>query len=473
MSNSTCVRPTVEELASFPLFADDDHEALQWLADHFEVRCFEAGAVLVQEGDPATDFFVVLEGEVHYRMTADVYGNVFVRVAGQPSGVLPFSRMKVARGRAVAVRATRIVVMPATQLRELVYRVPNLAQKLVAEMTDRTRETTRIAERTEKMLALGKLSAGLAHELNNPASAVVRSAAMLREVLAKRRKYAIMLKGYTLPPEGQDIMTEIGVSINECGPTEGQDALERADAASDFADWLGEHNAPSEVAGDLADAGITTEMLEPLSKLLVPEAFGGALHMIASDYQILCLTREIEEASRRISDLIQAVKSYSYMDQMPLSEVEVEQGIDVTLRMFQHQLKHGYRVERKFDEHLPKIPANGSELNQIWTNLIDNAIGAMSKMPEGERVLEVRTAQEPEFVLVEVVDNGPGVPVEIQGKIFDPFFTTKPVGEGTGLGLDIVQRIVRSHHGALRLESRPGRTAFQVRLPRVRKIAGA
>lgn len=473
MSDTPCVRPTVEELASFPLFADDDREALQWLAAHFEVRCFEAGAVLVQEGAPAMDFFVVLEGEIHYRMTGDPSGSVFVRVAGQPSGVLPFSRMKVARGRATAVRPSRIVVMPATELRELVYRVPNLAQKLVSEMTDRTRETTRIAERTEKMLALGKLSAGLAHELNNPASAVVRSAAMLREVLARRRQYAILLKGYVLPPEAQEILSELGVSLNQCPPERGLDALERADAASDFADWLEENHASPEVAGDLVDAGITAKQLEPLTKLMPPEAFDGGLHMLASDYQIFCLTREIEEAARRISDLVQAVKSYSYMDQTPLSEVDVEQGIDVTLRMFQHLLKHGIRVERKFDEHLPKIPANGSELNQIWTNLIDNAIGAMATVPNGEKVLEIHTAAEPEFVLVEVVDNGPGVPPEIQGRIFDPFFTTKPVGEGTGLGLDIVQRIVRSHHGLIRLESRPGRTAFQVRLPRVRKIAGA
>jgi signal transduction histidine kinase len=160
------------------------------------------------------------------------------------------------------------------------------------------------------------------------------------------------------------------------------------------------------------------------------------------------------------------------MDQTPLSEVDVEQGIDVTLRMFQHQLKHGIQVEREFDGHLPKVPANGSELNQIWTNLIDNAIGAVATLPTGERVLKIRTAAEPEFVLVEVADNGPGVPPEIQGKIFDPFFTTKRVGEGTGLGLDIVQRIVRTHQGLIRLESRPGRTAFQVRLPRVRPVAG-
>ena len=473
MSDDQCVRPTVDELARFPLFADDTREALQWLADHFEVRCYEAGDVLIQEGMPATEFFVVLEGEVHYRMTGDAYGSVFVRVAGQPSGVLPFSRMKVARGRAIAVRSTRIVVMPATELRELVYRVPNLGQKLVAEMTDRTRETTRQVERTEKMLALGKLSAGLAHELNNPASAVVRSAAMLRETLVRRRKDAIFLRGEPIPPEAQSIMAALGESIHECASNPLRDALELADLASDFADWLEEQGAPSELAGDLMEAGITVERLAPLTKLISQEAFNRGLRILVCDHQILCLTREIEDASRRISDLVQAVKSYSYMDQTPLSEVDVEQGIDVTLRMFQHQLKHGFRVEREFDGHLPKVPANGSELNQIWTNLIDNAISAMGPVPNGEKVLVVRTVLEPEFVRVEIGDNGPGVPPEIQGRIFDPFFTTKPVGEGTGLGLDIVQRIVRTHHGLIRLESIPGRTVFQIRLPRIRPVAGA
>ncbi len=153
------------------------------------------------------------------------------------------------------------------------------------------------------------------------------------------------------------------------------------------------------------------------------------------------------------------------MDQTPLGEVDVEKGIDVTLRMFQHQLKHGFEVRRKFAGNLPKIPANGSELNQIWTNLIDNAIGAMNSVAKGEKILQVCTALEPGAILVEFMDNGPGIPPEIKGRIFDPFFTTKPVGEGTGLGLDIVQRIVRNHQGTIRLDSRPGHTVFQVRLP--------
>jgi signal transduction histidine kinase len=469
LENDSCTRLTPDELKQIPLFADDDRAALEWLADHFEIRCYESGDVVIKEGSPAAEFIVVLEGEFQFRRLNDPYAPVFVRVAGQATGVLPFSRMKVIRGRGTAIGPLRIAVMPATELRELVYRAPNLAQKLVGEMTDRTREFAQSEERTSKMLALGKLSAGLAHELNNPASAALRSSTLLRETLALRRREAIALRGQLLSPEAQNLMNSLSESIADCSSDVANlDPLVRADMESDLSDWLEQRNLLSELAGDLVQAGITIEKLEPLEHVLNAANFARGLHILVYDHQIICLTREIEEASRRISDLVQAVKSYSYMDQTPLSEIDVEQGIDVTLRMFQHQLKHGFEVHRKFSGNLPKIPANGSELNQIWTNLIDNAIGAMSSAPDGKKILEVCTALEPEALLVQFTDSGPGIPPEIQGRIFDPFFTTKPVGEGTGLGLDIVQRIVRNHQGTIRLESRPGRTVFQVRLPRVR-----
>jgi signal transduction histidine kinase len=297
---------------------------------------------------------------------------------------------------------------------------------------------------------------------------------MLRETLVRRRRHAIFMRGETVPPEAQAIMTTVSESISDCAAaTKGLDALQRADLEADLADWLAQHGAPSEVAGDLVEAGIRVQDLDPLTRLISAESFSRSLQILVCDHQILCLTDEIEEASRRISDLVQAVKSYSYMDQTPLSEVDVEQGIDITLRMFQHQLKHGVRVERNFAGNLPKIPANGSELNQIWTNLIDNAIAAMAQVPNEEKSIHIRTVLEPEAVLVEFADSGAGIPPEIQGRIFDPFFTTKPVGEGTGLGLDIVQRIIRTHQGSIRLESRPGRTLFQVRLPLVRMVPGA
>ncbi len=470
MTMESCSRLTPEELALIPLFADDDHEALEWLATHFEVRCYESGDVIIREGSPAKDFIVVLEGEFHFRRPGDPYAPVFVRTAGHATGVLPFSRMKVVRGRGSAVGKTRVAVMPATELRELVYRAPNLAQKLVSEMTDRTRETAQSEERTAKMLALGKLSAGLAHELNNPASAALRSSQLLGEALTHRRREAIGMRSEVVSPEAQSLMNGLSEKIAECGGgTRALDTLQRADMESELGDWLQERGFPGEFAGDLVDAGISAKDLEHLAKALSAAGFTRGLRILAYDHQILCLTREIEEASRRISDLVQAVKSYSYMDQTPLSEVDVEQGIDVTLRMFQHQLKHGFEVRRDFAKGLPKIPANGSELNQIWTNLIDNAIAAMGSQSNGEKILSVRTVLEPQEVLVEFADNGPGIPAEIRGRIFEPFFTTKPVGEGTGLGLDIVQRIVRQHQGTISVESRPGHTAFQVRLPLVRQ----
>ena len=467
-------RLTTDQLAQIPLFADDDRAALEWLAGHFQVLSFESGETIVHEGSPAKDFIVVLAGELHYRRLNDPYAPVFVRTAGQPTGVLPFSRMKVIGGRGTAIGPTRIAVMPAKELRELVYRAPNLAQKLVGEMTDRTRETARNEERTAKMLALGKLSAGLAHELNNPASAVLRSATLMREAQNSRRREAIALRSEVIPPEAQALMARLSDTIAECGAgTNKLDALQRADLESDLADWLVQRNLPDDLAGDLVDAGIRIDDLDPLVKLLTPEHSRHGLRILVYDHQILCLTREIEEASHRISDLVHAVKSYSYMDKTPISEVDVEYGIDVTLRMFQHQLKHGFEVKREFAGNLPKIPANGSELNQIWTNVIDNAIGAMNSQPNGGKTLTVRTVLEPEDVLVEFINNGPGIPQEIRGKIFEPFFTTKPVGEGTGLGLDIVERIVRSHQGNIHINSRPGHTSFQIRLPLTRLSAGS
>jgi signal transduction histidine kinase len=469
VSPEPCQRLTSEELARIPLFADDDHAALEWLAAHFEILCFESGEVIVQEGAPATSFTVILEGEMHFRRTSDPYGYVFVRTVGQPTGVLPFSRMKVSGGRGIAVGRTRIASMPATELRELVYRAPNLAQKLVSEMTDRTRESARSEERTAKMLALGKLSAGLAHELNNPASAALRSATLLREAQINRRREAIALRTVVIPPEAQAILNRISDQIAEgyCSPGK-LDALQRADLESELSDWLESRNFAPEMAGDLVDAGVGPADLTPLAGHLPHEHAQHGMRVLVYDFQIICLTREIEDATHRITDLVQAVKAYSYMDQTPVTEVDVESGINVTLRMFQHQLKHGFDVKRQFAGNLPKIPANGSELNQIWTNIIDNAIGAMKSQSNGQKTLTVRTVLEPEEVLVEIADSGPGIPAEIRGRIFEPFFTTKPVGEGTGLGLDIVARIIRNHHGTIRVDSQPGRTAFQVRLPLVR-----
>jgi signal transduction histidine kinase len=468
MSEPDAQQVTAADLLTFPLFADENPEAIEWIASQMTVRGIEAGGVLLREGEPVTEFGVILEGEIHFRRESDPSAAVLVASAGQAIGVLPFSRLKTSLGRAWAVRFTRVATMDASHLREVVYRAPILAQRLVAQMTDRTRESARVAEHSNRLLALGKLAAGLAHELNNPASAAVRSSARLREVLNERRKCALALRSEKIPESALQIMTGLSHGIEECTTTPGaMHELERADLEGDLSDWLEAEGVPGELASGLVDAGVNSGHISPLAPLITTAALTLALRILVADHEILCLTRELEEASRRISDLVQSIKSYSYMDQSPVAQVDVEEGIDVTMRMFQHQLKHGVQVSREFAKDLPRIQANGSALNQIWTNLIDNALDSMESLPPDQpKTLRVRTCVEPGGILVEIGDSGPGIPPEVQSRIFDPFFTTKPVGEGTGLGLDIVQRIVRNHKGSIRVESKPGRTVFQVRLPR-------
>jgi signal transduction histidine kinase len=458
-------QPSVDELRELPLFAGESPEAVEWIASRMEERCYETGTVVSESGAPARDLIVILEGEIHFRRRSD--DTILIAPVGLATGVLPFSRMKAWTGRGWAARMTRIATLDVSHFRELVYRAPVLAQRLVSEMTDRAREFTRIEESANRLLALGKLSAGLAHELNNPASAAVRSSARLRELLMERRKLALTLHSVVLPAGVSQIMLELSTRIAGCvGISEQLGAMERADRESDLDEWLESVNLPGDLAGGLVDAGITSADLHPLAALVSPELLLLAVRVLAADHEIFCLTVELEDSARRISDLVQAVKTYSYMDQNPNIEVDIREGIEVTLLMFQHQLGQDIQVTRQFAPDLPRLHANGGALNQIWTNLIDNALCAMKGLPaEGPKVLSLRTCAEPNGILVEVGDNGPGIPAHLQHRIFEPFFTTKAVGEGTGLGLDIVQRIIRMHNGSIRLESAHGRTVFQVRLP--------
>jgi signal transduction histidine kinase len=341
--------------------------------------------------------------------------------------------------------------------------MPQLGQRLVALMSDRIRETTRLETQRDKLMALGKLSAGLAHELNNPAAAAQRATASLRETLETVRDASIRLNRHALSPEQREIITRFEREAGQYTVTIPADPLAQADREERVTAWLEARHVPDawKISPAIADAGVDIPRLESLAAHVGDVVLSDALIRIASILTISRLIREIEVSSKRISELVRAIKEYSYMDQPAMQEIDLHQGLENTLTILHHRLKGGINVLREYAEGLPRICAFGGELNQIWTNLISNAIEAM----QGKGELRVRTTRDLDRVLVEIGDNGPGISPEVLPHIFDPFFTTKGVGEGTGLGLDTVCRIIRNHHGEIRVSSHPGDTRFQVYLP--------
>jgi signal transduction histidine kinase len=340
----------------------------------------------------------------------------------------------------------------------------------VGVLADRIRETTKADQQQEKLTALGKLSAGIAHELNNPASAVRNAAVSLQETVRALRTAGLHLDQRDLSPEDRTFLAQIECTWSKDHPPVALDSLERSDREESIGDWLEDHQVVNarQLAPDLVDAGCDIETLRSLSARFDGDTLADAITRLTASFTLNRLVEQIERGTTRISDLVRAVKQYSYMDQSPEQELDVHEGLENTLIMLHYRLKHGIEVIREYDRSIPRICARGSELNQVWTNLIDNAIDAMGSRGE----LLVRTAAEFGAILVEIRDNGPGIPLEIRDRVFEPFFTTKAVGEGTGLGLDTVYRIVQQHRGQVRVESQPGRTSFQVRLPFATTRAG-
>jgi signal transduction histidine kinase len=348
-------------------------------------------------------------------------------------------------------------------------RIPDIQPRLIGLLTDRVRETARADQQREKLAALGKLSAGLAHELNNPASAVRRSTSGLRDALANLREANFKLCREELSDEVLEHLSEIEKEVAaEMTGSPVMDALERSDREDHIVAWLEKRDVtrPWELAPALVEAEADDDCLEKLSAQFPGKVLEFALRRTAATIEVEKTLRQIESSAARISDLVKAIKEYTYMDQSGDKEIDLHEGLESTLTMMHHDLKNGINVRREYDRSLPKICAKGSELNQVWTNLIDNAIDAMAEQAKaGRGQITIHTARDGVFVLVDIIDNGPGIPPEVKSRIFDPFFTTKPVGEGTGLGLDTVYRIVRQHGGDVRVDSHPGETHFQVRLP--------
>ena len=459
------LRPTVDELRAIPVFADLYPQQLEWLAGQMTLVQLQSGEVLAEAGSPADHLLVMLEGELRgHRDGSGGDGRSYVARAGQVTGLLPYSRLTHYPSTIRAVTALRAAKFPKDLFGEMLERIPVLGGRLVGLLSDRIRESTKADQQHEKLVALGKLSAGLAHELNNPAAAARRAADTLRESVNSFRGANLRLDKRGLPGDVRVFLAHLECDwACQTGPQQALDTLDRSEREEEFATWLQKRNVPQawDLAAALVEVGCKQDTLNEVAERVAPEQLADVLVRLTASFTISRLVDEIDSSTGKISELVQAVKEYTYMDQMPQQEVDIHKGIENTLIMLKHRLKHGVSIVRDYDRTLPLVCARGSELNQVWTNLIGNAVDAMN----GKGELCIRTAREPTHVLVEVIDNGPGIPTEIQTRIFEPFYTTKGAGEGTGLGLDAVYRIVQNHRGEVRFESQPGETRFQIRLP--------
>jgi len=450
------------ELLRVPVFAGLPDDQITWFNSQAIDLPLRAGETYFREGDPADAMFVILEGQVQVRGEIGGETVVLLLKPGDVTGVLPFSRMKQFTVGTRAVTDARVLRFPSSLFPELVQKMPELTQRLVGLMSDRIRETTRREQQRDRLASLGKLSAGLAHELNNPASAAKRAASQLRDILKKIRDASQALGRRALTPRQQSEIEKMEASFvqsDEVPP----DPLAASDLEEQIDSLLRSHgqNDLWQMAADLAHRNVKPEALESLFATLDADTARAALVRIAASVEVATLLNEIESGTSRISDLVRAIKEYTYMDQTPLQNVDIVKSLETTLTILNHKLKHGVVVQRDYQRIPLLVNSFGSELNQVWTNLIDNAIDAM----HGEGELRVRTYRDDDCVVVEIADNGPGIPPDVQPHIFEPFFTTKGVGEGLGLGLDTVQRIVKKHRGDIQVISKPGDTRFQVWLP--------
>jgi signal transduction histidine kinase len=405
---------------------------------------------------------VILEGQLEARGEFGGEPIVFSQAAGDVGGVLPFSRMKQVPVTGRAITESHLLRFPASRFPELMQRMPELTKRLVGLMSDRIRETTRVEQQRDRLAALGKLSAGLAHELNNPASAAKRATSQLRDLMKRVRDASLELGRRELSAAQKSEIEKLEASFTQAdGPP--LDAL-AASSLEDQIDCLLRSHGQSDLwqlAADLARRNVKPVALEQLFATLDADTARAALLRISTSVEIAGLLNEIESSTSRISDLVGAIKQYTFMDQSPVQNIDIVKSLETTLTILNHKLKRGVVVRREYHSIPLLVNSFGSELNQVWTNLIDNAIDAMG----GKGELRVRTDRDDDCVVVEIGDNGPGIAPEIQSHIFEPFFTTKGVGEGTGLGLDTVQRIVKKHRGNIQVNSTPGDTRFQVWLP--------
>jgi signal transduction histidine kinase len=454
----------LERLTSHRTLGGAPLEELRWLAGHATVHPIAPGDVITRAGSPVTHLYVVLSGRFAIHVDHG-YGRrkVMEWSGGDVGGLLPYSRLTKPPGEAVVSEAGDVLMVEGEHFPEMIRACPTVTTALVHVMLDRARVFTSSGLQDEKMASLGRLAAGLAHELNNPASAAARSAGRLEAGLVRAEAASRALGAARLTDGQQAAIEEVRRACLECEPV-AMSAMERADREEAVAAWLEARGFDAEPSSALTASGVSTGILDGLAQVLPGATLGTAVDWIASNCAIHALALEVQRATSRIHHLVAAVKRFTYMDKPGVPEmVDIEQGLrDTVLLLGSKARDKGVSVAVDVAGDLPRVRGYGGELNQVWSNLIDNAIDAAP--PSGHVTVSAR-AGEPRCIVVRVVDDGPGVPADIRDRIFDTFLTTKPVGQGTGLGLDIARQLARHNQGELELESRPGRTEFRVILP--------
>lgn len=458
----------VERLRRHRTLAQVPEAELSWLADRGVLRSFGAGEYLLRKGEhwasAGLGLEVVLRGRIaNYAVRSSGEHKVIEWQAGDVTGVLPFSRMGIGRGNTRAETAGQTLSLDPDHFPDLIRECPNITAVCVHLMIDRARVFRTSDLQDEKMVSLGKLSAGLAHELNNPASAVARSAQRLHESMAEADRAARALAGLELTREQLGAIDRVREACMAAPPTVSLSPLERADREDWIAGWLGAHGADASAVEALAETSVTPEALDELSGYLDGPALDATLDWVAAGCTVRFLATENQRAGSKISDLVGAMKRLTHMDQARVSgPVDVERGLRDTLMVLGHKARDkSASVTIDVAPGLPPVYAIGGDLEQVWMNLLDNALDAVDL---GGSVA-VTAKPEGDSLVVRVIDDGPGIDAEDQGRIFDPFYTTKGPGDGTGLGLEIARAHVRRHRGDIDFDSRPGRTEFRVTLP--------
>ena len=444
------------------LFPVLEEEYLQNLEACGTVIKLEADRLLYKEGDPARYFYVVLDGEIEITKQLGAEEIVVtIHRRGEFTGDLSTLTAGISQASAKSIGVSRVIQFD--DFKQLLKDCPRSIDLFVPTLAERSKELEIKLRQQEKLAALGKLSAGLAHELNNPAAAGRRAAKQLGTAISSLQKKMLSLRGKQFSSHHRQLLQKLQQQALDTADDRSLSPLELSDREDSLADWLENKGVEDawELVPSLVDAGIEPIHLEKLASDMESRAFSEAMGWLEATLTTNGLVNEVEQSTSRISELVGAIKNYSYMDRSAIQEIDIHEGLDNTLKILHHKLKYGILVNRQYCRNVPTVMVYGGELNQVWTNLIDNAIDAM----DGKGELTIRTAVENKCVLVEIIDDGNGIPTEIQSRIFEPFFTNKGVGKGSGLGLDISRRIIIQHKGSINFQSRVGKTVFQVRIP--------